>query len=127
MERVLSSSGGSQEVVSKYLTACKNMGFDVLELSSGFLSIPTDDWARLIEFTARHGLKPKPEVGIQWGAGGDASVAELESAGSRDPKWLIDRAKVFLDAGAHVSIFVSSSRARKLTFCMTFPVLDDYD
>ena len=67
------------------------------------MSIPTDDWASLIEFTAAHGLKPKPEVGIQWGAGGDASVEELESAGTRDPKWLIDRAKAFLDAGAYVS------------------------
>lgn len=76
--------------------------FDVLEISSGFLSIPTEDWASLIEFTAAHGLKPKPEVGIQWGAGGDASVEELESAGTRDPKWLIDRAKLFLQAGAHV-------------------------
>ena len=103
MERVLSSSSGSRDVVSKYLTTCKNMGFDVLELSSGFLSIPTDDWARLSEFTAQHGLKPKSEVGIQWGAGGDASVAELESAGSRDPKWLIDRAQAFINAGAHVS------------------------
>ena len=96
--------------------------FDVLELSSGFLSIPTDDWASLIEFTASHGLRPKPEVGIQcvthptpslfalltasrrWGAGGDASVEELESAGTRDPKWLIDRAKTFLDAGAYVRL-----------------------
>lgn len=38
----------------------------------------------------------------RWGAGGDASVAELESAGTRDPRWLIDRANAFLDAGAHV-------------------------
>lgn len=74
----------------------------MLEISSGFLSIPTDDWASLIELTAAHGLKPKPEVGIQWGAGGDASVEELESAGTRDPKWLIDRAKTFIDAGAYV-------------------------
>lgn len=94
----------------------------MLEISSGFLSIPTDDWASLIEFTAKHGLKPKPEVGIQcvrttsslydfpvkrvcrWGAGGDASVEELESAGTRDPKWLIDRANLFLQAGAHVRL-----------------------
>lgn len=39
--------------------------FYVLELSSGFLSIPTEDWASLIELTAAHGLKPKSEVGIQ--------------------------------------------------------------
>ena len=94
----------------------------MLELSSGFLSIPTEDWADLVELTATQGLKPKPEVGIQyvttrffsryspcwfnhrWGAGGDASVEELESAGTRDPKWLIDRAKTFLDAGAYVSL-----------------------
>ena len=38
----------------------------------------------------------------RWGAGGDASVEELESAGTRDPKWLIDRAKKFIDAGAYV-------------------------
>lgn len=39
----------------------------------------------------------------RWGAGGDASIAELEAAGTRDPKWLIDRANKFLDAGAYVS------------------------
>jgi hypothetical protein len=38
----------------------------------------------------------------RWGAGGDASTAELESSGTRDPRWLIDRANAFLDAGAHV-------------------------
>ncbi|TBU22960.1 coma-domain-containing protein [Dichomitus squalens] len=107
IERVLSASGGNKSVVSKYLTTCKNLGFDVLEISSGFLSIPTDDWASLIEFTAAHGLKPKPEVGIQWGAGGDASVEELESAGTRDPKWLIDRAKKFIDAGAYMIMIES--------------------
>ncbi|KAF8823684.1 hypothetical protein HHX47_DHR9000279 [Lentinula edodes] len=104
IEKVLSSSNGNRAVIQKYLETCKNMGFDVLEISSGFLSIPTDDWADLVEMTAKAGLKPKPEVGIQWGAGGDASIAELESAGTRDPKWLIDRAKTFLEAGAYICI-----------------------
>jgi phosphosulfolactate synthase (CoM biosynthesis protein A) len=62
IERVLAVSSGNKDVVAKYLRKCKDIGFDVLELSSGFLSIPTDDWASLI---ASHGLKPKPEVGIQ--------------------------------------------------------------
>ena len=48
------------------MKACKNMGFDVLEISSGFLSIPTESWLNLIEDTKKHGLKPKPEVGIQY-------------------------------------------------------------
>ncbi|KAJ3933266.1 MAG: coma-domain-containing protein [Lentinula lateritia] len=98
IEKVLSSSNGNREVMQY---------FDVLEISSGFLSIPTDDWADLAEMTAKAGLKPKPEVGIQWGAGGDASIAELESAGTRDPKWLIDRAKTFLEAGAYMIMIES--------------------
>lgn len=47
-------------------------------------------------------INPHDPANVRWGAGGDASVAELESAGTRDPKWLIDRANVFLQAGAHV-------------------------
>lgn len=66
IERVLAASAGNRQVVSKYLTACKNVGFDVLEISSGFLSIPTECWLNLIEDTKKHGLKPKPEVGIQY-------------------------------------------------------------
>ena len=34
---------------------------DILDLSSGFLSILTDDWASLIQLTAAH----RPEVDIQ--------------------------------------------------------------
>ena len=44
----------------------------------------------------------------RWGAGGDASVEELESAGTRDPKWLIGRAKKFIDAGAYVRPLIHS-------------------
>src|SRR5216683_3085349 len=60
IERVLAASAGNKDVITSYLRKCKNLGFDVLELSSGFLSIPTDDWASLVELTASHGLKPKP-------------------------------------------------------------------
>jgi phosphosulfolactate synthase (CoM biosynthesis protein A) len=107
IERVLAATSGDLSVVTKYIDTCKNLGFDVLEISSGFLSIPTHDWAELVALVAKAGLKAKPEVGIQWGAGGDASVAELESAGTRDPKWLIDRANVFLDAGASMVMIES--------------------
>ena len=66
IERVLATSSGSSQVISKYLATCKDMGFDVLEISSGFLSIPTESWLNLIEDTKKYGLKPKPEVGIQY-------------------------------------------------------------
>jgi len=107
IERVLASSAGNRSTIEKYLQACKDTGFDVVELSSGFLSIPTEDWARLVELTAAYGLKPKPGVGIQWGAGGDASIEELEQAGTRDPNWLISRANTFLQAGADMIMIES--------------------
>ncbi|KAF8648961.1 hypothetical protein AX16_006075 [Volvariella volvacea WC 439] len=107
IERVLATSAGNPSVVNKYLQACKDIGFDVLEISSGFLSIPTQDWASLIELTTSYGLKAKPEIGIQWGAGGDASVEELEQAGTRSSNWLIERADTFLDAGASMIMIES--------------------
>ncbi|KAG8944665.1 hypothetical protein FRC04_001629 [Tulasnella sp. 424] len=98
IERVISVSGGDKATIIKYLEMCKKIGFDVLEISSGFLTIPTDDWVNLVKLTKSIGLKPKPEIGILFGAGGDTEG--LESMGTRDPKWLIERAHAFLDAGA---------------------------
>src|SRR6266436_5682951 len=102
IERVLAQGG---EAVRQYLAECKKLGFDIVEISAGFLSIPTDDWLRLIELVRKSGLKAKPEVGIQFGAGGATAAAELEAEGTRDPSWAIAQAKRFLDAGADIFMF----------------------
>ncbi|KAL4969280.1 coma-domain-containing protein [Aspergillus stella-maris] len=86
-------------VFDKYLTKCKDLGFDVIELSSGFLSIPEDDWLRLVDKVHSYGLKAKPELGIQFGAGGDTSAAGLESLGTSDPGKLVNLGHKFLNAG----------------------------
>ena len=57
-----------RDAVKKYIQDCKDMGFDIIEISTGFISIPTDDWLRLIEDVQKAGLKAKPEIGIQFGA-----------------------------------------------------------
>ena len=92
----------SPEAVGKYIQECKDLGFDVIEISCGFITIPTDDWLRLIERVKRAGLKPKPEIGIQFGAGGATTAEELQAEGTRDPGWAIQQAKRLLDAGAEV-------------------------
>src|SRR5574340_427958 len=79
----------------------------ILEISAGFISIPVDDWVVLVERVKDEGLKPKPEVGIQWGAGGETSVEELEEAGVRDPGRAIHAAKRFLEAGAYLIMIES--------------------
>lgn len=46
----------------------------MVELSAGFLSFPGDDWLRLVDKVHSYGLKAKPELGIQFGAGGGAQL-----------------------------------------------------
>jgi phosphosulfolactate synthase (CoM biosynthesis protein A) len=93
--------------VEQYIDACKRLGFDTIEISTGFISMPTDDVLRLIERVQRAGLKAKPEVGIQFGAGGATSAAELEAEGTVDVEWAVSRAKRFIDAGASILMIES--------------------
>jgi phosphosulfolactate synthase (CoM biosynthesis protein A) len=59
----------------------KDLGFDVVELSTGFISIPQEDLIELVRAVKDMGLKAKPELGIQFGAGGDTSTSELAAEG----------------------------------------------
>jgi phosphosulfolactate synthase (CoM biosynthesis protein A) len=105
---VLVSTGGfieyvltqGPEAVDRYIKECRDLGFDIIEISSGFITISSDSLLRLVEKVQAAGLKAKPEVGIQFGAGGASAAAELEAEGTRDPEWAIAQAKRFLEAGA---------------------------
>src|SRR5438477_8810700 len=115
MHDVLVSTGGfiehvltlGAEAVDHYVDECKRIGFDIVEISSGFITIPDDDWLRLVEKVRKAGLKAKPEVGIQFGAGGATSAAELEAQGTRDPRWAVLQARRLLDAGAYLVMIES--------------------
>jgi len=112
---VLVSTGGfieyvltqGAEAVAAYIRECKEVGFDIVEVSSGFITLPADDWLRIIEHVQKAGLKAKPEVGIQFGAGGATRAEELEAAGTRDPEWPIQLARRFLSAGAYMVMIES--------------------
>ena len=86
--------------MERYLLECKELGFDVVELSAGFITLPLDDWRRLVERVRAMGLKATAEVGIQFGAGGASTPEALEAAGSSDVGWMIHRARQLLEAGA---------------------------
>ena len=112
---VLVSTGGFIEtvltrgkaMVDRYIKGCRDAGFDIVEISGGFVTIPTDDWLRLVEKVQKAGLKAKPEVGIQFGAGGTATAEELEAAGQRDVGWAIAQVRRFIDAGAYMIMIES--------------------
>ena len=120
---VLVSTGGfleyvlrqSPEAVDCYIQECSHLGFDIIEISCGFITIPLDDWVRLVERVKQAGLKPKPEVGIQFGAGGATATAELEAEGTRDPEWAIRQAERLLDAGAYMIMVESEGITENVT------------
>jgi phosphosulfolactate synthase (CoM biosynthesis protein A) len=107
---VLVSTGGfiehvltqGREAVQQYVKECSEFGFDIVEISTGFITVPIDDVVKLVKQVKDAGLKAKPEVGIQFGAGGASSAAELESEGVQDSDWAVLRAKKYLDAGAYM-------------------------
>jgi phosphosulfolactate synthase (CoM biosynthesis protein A) len=86
---VLVSTGGfiervlvqGPDAVDRYIGECRDCGFDIVEISSGFISVPADDWLRLVERVQKAGLKAKPEVGIQFGAGGATRAEESKPKG----------------------------------------------
>jgi phosphosulfolactate synthase (CoM biosynthesis protein A) len=120
---VLVSTGGFIEHVltqgpratDRYIEAVARVGFDILEISSGFITIPTDDIVRLVERVQRAGLKAKREVGIQFGAGGATAPEELAQEGTRDVGYAIDLARRCLDAGAYMIMIESEGITEEVT------------
>jgi len=112
---VLVSTGGFIEymltqgpgAVDAYLDECKAVGFDIVEVSSGFITLPVDDIVRLVRRVQEAGMKAKPEVGVQFGAGGATSAEELEAEGTRDVSWAIHLARRCLEAGADIIMIES--------------------
>jgi phosphosulfolactate synthase (CoM biosynthesis protein A) len=104
IERVLTYG---TEAVNRYISECREIGFDIVEISTGFITVPVDDVLRLVDEVQRAGMKAKPEVGIQFGAGGTTAASELESEGTQDVEWAVGRARRFLDAGAYMIMIES--------------------
>jgi phosphosulfolactate synthase (CoM biosynthesis protein A) len=104
IERVLTQG---PEAVDRYIACCKDLGFDTIEISSGFIVLPLDDWLRLVDKVQSAGLKAKPEIGIQFGAGGASGVTDLEAQGTRDPEWTILQGTRFLEAGVSLLMIES--------------------
>jgi phosphosulfolactate synthase (CoM biosynthesis protein A) len=120
---VLVSTGGfiehvltqGPDAVERYIDECARLGFDIIEISAGFISIPTDDILRLVERVQQAGLKAKPEVGIQFGAGGATTPGELEQEGTKDVGAAIEIARRALDAGAYMVMIESEGITEEVT------------
>ena len=99
IEHVLTLGGSA---IDRYLGECAELGFDIVEVSSGFLVIDDDEIVRLTEKVRASGLSPKPEVGIQFGAGGATAVSDLQAEGTKDVAWATALMRRHLEAGAAI-------------------------
>jgi len=96
-----------EELVRCYVDECRQLGFDIVEVSMGFLSLPEEDFLRLIQLVRSAGLKPKAEVGIQFGAGGATRAEALEAEGQRDVRHVIHLARRCWEAGSELIMIES--------------------
>ena len=90
LERVLL---GGPEVVKRFLGDSKEMGFDIVEISTGVVYLPLADKLNLIQYSKSLGLKPHPEISASYGIS-----AEEEVQVSAD--LLIQEIELALKAGA---------------------------
>src|SRR5699024_8118404 len=110
------------DAVTHYLKEAKEVGFDVIEISTGFISVPTNGLLRLVEQVTSAGLKAKPELGIQFGSGGDSTIAELAAESKKDVGDLVDRAELALEAGADIIMIESEGITENVPEWNTGPV-----
>jgi phosphosulfolactate synthase (CoM biosynthesis protein A) len=104
MENVLTQG---KDAVDYYIKECKRVGFDIIEISTGFITMPVDDIVRLVDKVQSAGLLAKPEIGVQFGAGGTNTIEQNEAAGISDPARAIEIGKRCLDAGAYMLMIES--------------------
>lgn len=112
---VMVSTGGLLEYVitqgafaiDSFFDECKKLEFDVIEVSTGMLTVPVDDVVQLVRRVRDLGMKPKPEIGIQFGAGGTSTPAALAAIGVGDLELAILKAQKCLEAGAELIMIES--------------------
>jgi len=96
------------KAVENYLAEAKDLGFDVIELSTGFISLPESD---LRGSSAEWRIGAEGKTGTWhsiWGGRSDL-CCRTAAEGTRDAQWVIERARACLDAGAHI-IMIESER-----------------
>jgi phosphosulfolactate synthase (CoM biosynthesis protein A) len=112
VERVLARDA---RLVDRYIRECADLGFDIIEISCGFITLPTEDWIRLIKRVQKSGLKPKPEVGIQFGAGAATDPSTLSQQGLHSVESAISNARRFLDLGVPIIMIESEGITESVT------------
>ena len=87
------------EAFDRYLEEAKDLGFDIVEVSTGFIELSDNDKVELVKAIRKAGLKAKPEITLVKGAG--AGLEEWETEGLPYDHMIRD-AKLYIEAGAYM-------------------------
>lgn len=103
------------KAVDKYVEECKSLGFDVIEVSSGFAPFSLNDKVEIVKLVKKAGLKPKPEVSFMKGAGGGTRIAGYKPK-LRPVKEVFKEINAYFKAGAKLLMFESEGITEDLPF-----------
>jgi len=96
------------KAVDNYIEECKELDFDVIEISSGFISIPLDYKLDMVKRVMNRGLKAKPEVSLIIGAGGGTHIIGYEEEIKlRSVEDFIQECRIFINAGVNMIMIES--------------------
>ncbi len=103
------------DAVDQYLKECKELGFDVVEVSSGLAPIPLKDKIEIVRQVQKLGMKPKPEITMMIGAGAGTHITGYEERMKmRDFQEFADEVDSHLKAGAHMLMIESEGLTEDL-------------
>jgi phosphosulfolactate synthase (CoM biosynthesis protein A) len=112
LERALSLGA---DAVNECLNICKRIGFDTIEVSAGFISVPGEDLIALVHRALDIGFNVKPEVGVQFGAGGSSPAQELAAEAPRDADQAIRMAERYFESGISMVMVESEGLTENVT------------
>ncbi len=113
IERVLLEG---PETVDKYFEGCKKVGFDVVEISSGFIpQLKMEDKLAMVKKVKKLGMMPKPEISLMKGAGGGTHKLGYEEAMKmRTLDEFMDEVQMHIDEGVKVIMIESEGLTEDL-------------
>jgi len=103
------------KAVDAYFDECKDLGFDVIEISNGFVtSMTLEDKVAMVKKVRSIGLRPKPEITLMKGAGAGTHIVGYKTE-MKPISEAIREAKMHISAGAKEIMMESEGITEDLT------------
>ncbi len=102
-----------KSAVNMYFEECHSLGYDVVEISSGFVNLSLDEKLELVSKVRDLGMKPKPEISMMIGAGAGTHRVGYKPK-MRPLKDFLAEAEAHIDSGAEIIMVESEGLTEDL-------------